>query len=608
MPAFGGLARQTAIQNTKGTASFLIAASDALPSTKRVADYICDGTADEVQINAAIQRLTGAGDITGGRTGGTIILSEGRFNIVAPILIDRGLRMLGQGAERTEIYLVTGSNCNMIEFKVGYDNVPRALNYLSSFELNGNKANNPTGGFGIWQDDIDNVAGIDIRMIDIWFESIKKGGISLARYWNHHIEWCTFEHMSGDGGTAIELRPGSATFGNLHIHHNFTTSIDHFLTIAGEKSTEDFATTDVDIATDQITITNNIGTGRRIRFSTTNGLPAPLAADTTYYVINIDATHIQVATTMSNAQAGTQINLTTVGTGTHTAHHYWTGRVHGVNITANIVNCKRTVFEIPGHKFNCVNNVGATHFDASNTYPIWHCNTDIFGGGVGIRAEKCNIAQNVIEPSGNGPKYYFHVEGLRELRGCKFDGNIIQTTDYAAGARTRGIFFEQTDTCTEVTICNNILSPGTGSQGTVDIQRVAKLNVTGNNFAYVASGKAFVMAATQTYLTLADNHLSGGVSGTFATGAGAPIVRNNHFFVTENSGTDTVANGTTSKAVTHGLDVTPAAGDIIIVPTESLGAAAEFYVDTYTSTQFTIHVDADPGKDLTFAWSARKKF
>lgn len=42
----------------------------------------------------------------------------------------------------------------------------------------------------------------------------------------------------------------------------------------------------------------------------------------------------------------------------------------------------------------------------------------------------------------------------------------------------------------------------------------------------------------------------------------------------------------------------------MVTPMESLGSAAKFWIDTYTSTQFTIHVDADPGADVDFAWKA----
>lgn len=71
-------------------------------------------------------------------------------------------------------------------------------------------------------------------------------------------------------------------------------------------------------------------------------------------------------------------------------------------------------------------------------------------------------------------------------------------------------------------------------------------------------------------------------------------------------GTATLVNGQTSIVVTHGLGWTPAAGDIQVTPMEALGAATEFFVDTYTATQFTINVDLNPTQDVDFAWAAQQ--
>jgi len=83
-------------------------------------------------------------------------------------------------------------------------------------------------------------------------------------------------------------------------------------------ATEDFATTAVAISTDRITVTNNIATCTEIQFSSTGVVPAPLETGTVYYVIRVDATHIQVALTPVLSAAGTAIDLTDVGSGTHT--------------------------------------------------------------------------------------------------------------------------------------------------------------------------------------------------------------------------------------------------------------------------------------------------
>ncbi len=72
----------------------------------------------------------------------------------------------------------------------------------------------------------------------------------------------------------------------------------------------------------------------------------------------------------------------------------------------------------------------------------------------------------------------------------------------------------------------------------------------------------------------------------------------------KNSNTATLVNGQTSIVVTHGLAITPSAGDIMVTPIEAWGNMTQFYIDTYTSTQFTIHSDQNPGQDVDFAWKA----
>lgn len=81
-----------------------------------------------------------------------------------------------------------------------------------------------------------------------------------------------------------------------------------------------FATTDVNTSTDVVTLSDatSFPTGTTIRFTTTGGLPAPLVVGTTYYAINTGSTTIKLATSLTNAQLGVAIDLTTTGSGTHT--------------------------------------------------------------------------------------------------------------------------------------------------------------------------------------------------------------------------------------------------------------------------------------------------
>lgn len=90
------------------------------------------------------------------------------------------------------------------------------------------------------------------------------------------------------------------------------------LRISGLNGAADltFADTDVDTNTgnEWITLapTQAIATGTKVRFATTP-LPAPLALNTDYYLIQVTPTTYRVATTALNAFAGTYINLTDQG-------------------------------------------------------------------------------------------------------------------------------------------------------------------------------------------------------------------------------------------------------------------------------------------------------
>lgn len=80
-----------------------------------------------------------------------------------------------------------------------------------------------------------------------------------------------------------------------------------------------FAPGDVTTGADSITISSHrLIPGQKVRVSTTTTLPAPLVAATDYFVIVTDANTIKLATTLVNALAGTVIDITTQGTGTHT--------------------------------------------------------------------------------------------------------------------------------------------------------------------------------------------------------------------------------------------------------------------------------------------------
>ena len=87
-------------------------------------------------------------------------------------------------------------------------------------------------------------------------------------------------------------------------------------------------------STDELTFATErwFGIGDGVRFTTSGTLPSPLAAATTYYAIPGSTRRVfKFATTRANAIAGTAINITSAGTGTHTGtwYDYDTYTAHG---------------------------------------------------------------------------------------------------------------------------------------------------------------------------------------------------------------------------------------------------------------------------------------
>jgi len=102
------------------------------------------------------------------------------------------------------------------------------------------------------------------------------------------------------------------------------------------------ASTDTMTWTSTASIPSNVLTGTRVRLTTTTTLPAPLATATDYFVIRVSDTTYKLATTAANATAGTAINITDAGTGTHTASWLLPRYTNGAGVNAIIFNSNAT--------------------------------------------------------------------------------------------------------------------------------------------------------------------------------------------------------------------------------------------------------------------------
>lgn len=101
-------------------------------------------------------------------------------------------------------------------------------------------------------------------------------------------------------------------------HDPLNTQSHGYLTTWGTDVT--FATTDVNTTTDEITASAHgmITCDGPFTLTTSNTLPAGLTAGTRYWVRRTASNLFQLATSAQNAKAGTVVNITSTGTGTHT--------------------------------------------------------------------------------------------------------------------------------------------------------------------------------------------------------------------------------------------------------------------------------------------------
>lgn len=136
----------TAISAPTGrTATYVIAASDYTGPAQ--ADYVCDGTADNVEIQTAITALYNG-------IGGKIFLTAGTFNISQAIVLPRcpqqyRIEINGEARHTTMLFVVNDANCNVFEYVGGAgSDTPRY--YFKDFSINGNYTHQTSGnGFYI---------------------------------------------------------------------------------------------------------------------------------------------------------------------------------------------------------------------------------------------------------------------------------------------------------------------------------------------------------------------------------------------------------------------------------------------------------------------------
>lgn len=121
------------------------------------------------------------------------------------------------------------------------------------------------------------------------------------------------------------------------------TSVTTITSQSMTNTLSSFSTFTADASTDICTHTNiNLMPYTRVQVSTTTTLPGGLAAATDYYVIKVTDLTCKLATSYANAVAGTAIDITTAGTGTHTINTLLPRYTNGAGVQAFMWNTNAT--------------------------------------------------------------------------------------------------------------------------------------------------------------------------------------------------------------------------------------------------------------------------
>lgn len=190
----------------------------------------------------------------------------------------------------------------------------------------------------------------------------------------------------------------------------------------------------------------------------------------------------------------------------------------------------------------------------------------------------------------NNGSYGINLQG--PVENLSITDSVIAGNGTTAPGTFSGIYIANGGTYASLNIASTRIKP---VEGFANTQRYA-IEVQ------AATGPAF------TNCVIEGNDLAGNLTGAAFFASADPrtiFMRNNTGFITEAQGTVTQTAAATTAVVTHGLSITPVAGEIFITPHGDINTATRFWVSNLTSTQFTINTNAGPASNVTWGWLAQ---
>jgi hypothetical protein len=182
--------------------SLLVAANDSPAAWKAKADFVCDGTGDQVELAAAATALPAIG--------GTIYLAPGGYVLNAAWTLTKPITLKGSGRRATTIALANGVNDYAIKIDAQSGSEGRDFWVFEDFTVFGNSVNQTAGGCIL--------AGgcVQSTFRDLRINGPHTNGLyltsSTAITFGHHnrVENCLFDGGDQSPGNGCGLRVGAS--------------------------------------------------------------------------------------------------------------------------------------------------------------------------------------------------------------------------------------------------------------------------------------------------------------------------------------------------------------------------------------------------------------
>jgi len=193
----------------------IIAASDAPADWKAAADATCDGTADDVEIQAALTAVAADG-------GGTVTLSPGNFAVSTVLLIDDNVTLAGQGNATILTYGAHAADATPVICNVDHAAGTNTGIVLRDFKIDGNAPNQVGWDTTYGEPSIGNRGAVhfryvnDFKVLNLYVYQPYCAGIEMER--------CTYGVVRGnrvvdsmDDGIGINILCNNITVDDNHI-------------------------------------------------------------------------------------------------------------------------------------------------------------------------------------------------------------------------------------------------------------------------------------------------------------------------------------------------------------------------------------------------------